>query len=82
MSEHRDDLVEPEGVNAASADATAEFEAPHDADVLSGGRPDRAPGVQPDEEERGEEMIGTPRTTPPDAGQPAGPPGQDSGSAE
>lgn len=41
MSEPRSNLIEPEGVNAGSADSTAEGETPH-GDVRSGGHPERA----------------------------------------
>jgi hypothetical protein len=79
MSEQRDDLVEPEGVNAGSADATAESE-PRTGDVLQGGRPEDAPR-RPDAVGGDEEMVGAAGTTPTDPSQVAAPPGQDSGSA-
>lgn len=44
------DLVEPEGVNAGSADVTAEAEgaaAPPHGDVLGGGAAERGPEQQP-----------------------------------
>jgi hypothetical protein len=82
VSEHRDDLVELEGVNAASADGAAESDPPPGLDARSGGQPEDAPDVEPDDEARGDEMVGTPRTLPEDPSQPAGPPGQDSGSAQ
>ena len=82
MSEHHEDLIEPEGVNAASAEGTREGTRPYGGDVVSGGRPQDAPPVPEDDEARGEEMVGTARTTPADPSQPAGPSGQDSGSAQ
>ncbi len=42
MGEHKQDLIEPEGVNAGSADSTAESGPAPDADVRSGGHPERA----------------------------------------
>ena len=82
VSEHRDDLVEPEGVNSSSADAVEEGTRAPEGDVLHGGRPQDAPAVPEDDEATGDEMVGTPRTFPQDPSQPGGPPGQDSGSAQ
>lgn len=41
MSARKPNLIEPEGVNAGSADSTAEGEVPH-GDVRGGGDPERA----------------------------------------
>lgn len=80
----RHDLVEPEGVNAESADGTAEGSTgtPEAGDVRAGGDPDAAPPARQDDEQRAEdEMVGPAGTDPADPGQFAAPPGHDSGSA-
>lgn len=41
MSARKPNLIQPEGVNAGSADSTAEGEPPH-GDVRAGGRPELA----------------------------------------
>lgn len=42
MTERKRDLIEPEGVNAGSADSTAEGGPAPDADVRAGGHVERA----------------------------------------
>jgi len=73
--EHKNDLVEPEGVNAASDRVGA----PHDeGDVVSGGRPEAAP----DEEELvdgSDDLVAAPEDDEREPSQPLGPSGQDSG---
>lgn len=41
MNARKPNLIEPEGVNAGSADSTAEGKVPH-GDVRGGGKPERA----------------------------------------
>ena len=53
MGEHKRDLIEPEGVNAGSADSTAEGESAPVEDVRSGGHVEWAD----DQAERSEENI-------------------------
>jgi hypothetical protein len=52
MSARKPNLIEPEGVNAGSADSTVEGEVPH-GDVRGGGEPDRAE----EQAERSEEDV-------------------------
>jgi hypothetical protein len=84
MSQHdaEPDLVEPEGVNAASEEATAETaDSPGGRHVRAGGRPEAAPPAeQHDQQSADDEMAGAPGTDPADPGQPEASPGQDSGS--
>jgi hypothetical protein len=82
MSERDHDLVEPEGVNAASDDAAAEGAGRKGADdVRSGGRPEAAPPVeQHDQQPADDEVAGAPGTDPSDPGQQQASPAQDSGS--
>lgn len=88
-----DDLVEPEGVDAGSAAATAESPStgstPPHGDVLTGDGP-HGTGPAPDgtsvphggpQDPVGGELVGAPDTDPQAPGQYAAPPGQDSGSA-
>ncbi len=74
-------LVEPEGVNAGSADAGRQPDG--DQDVRSGGSADSAPAEVPGDPSRpqtGEELLGSPDARPGSPGQYQGEPGQDTGS--
>ena len=57
MTAPKKDLVEPEGVNAGSADSTAEGPEPH-GDVRSGGHAERA--GQEDDRPEADEIVDAP----------------------
>jgi len=74
--EHKDDLVEPEGVNAASDRVGA----PHDeGDVVSGGRPEAAPDQDQELVDGSDDLVAAPEDDEREPSQPLGPSGQDSG---
>ena len=74
--EHKDDLVEPEGVNAASDRVGA----PHDeGDVVSGGRPEAAPNQEEELVDGSDDLVAAPEDDEREPSQPLGPSGQDSG---
>jgi hypothetical protein len=74
--EHKDDLVEPEGVNAASDRVGA----PHDeGDVVSGGRPEAAPNEEEELVDGSDDLVAAPEDDEREPSQPLGPSGQDSG---
>lgn len=74
--EHKDDLVEPEGVNAASDRVGA----PHDeGDVVSGGRPEAAPNQEEELVDGSDDLVAAPEEDEREPSQPQGPSGQDAG---
>ena len=74
--EHKDDLIEPEGVNAASDRVGA----PHDeGDVVSGGRPEAAPDEAQELVDGSDDLVAAPEDDEREPSQPLGPSGQDSG---
>ncbi len=78
-SAHSNDLVEGEGVNASSAEATEEsVQTPSSRDVLGGGNPQAAPTEPDTEDDR--DLTGTaPGTGPDEPDFEGGSSGQDSG---
>ena len=77
--EHRHDLVEPEGVNAAS-DRVVERSADADeGDVVSGGRPEDAPDAEEQATDASDDLVAAPEDAEGEPSQPHGPSGQDSG---
>ncbi len=77
--QHSGDLVEPEGVNAASD----RIGAPHnEGDVVGGGRPDQAPDPDQQPTDGAADLVAAPTDDEGEPSQPQGPSGQDSGLME
>ena len=74
--EHQDDLVEPEGVNAASDRVGTPTP---EGDVVSGGRPEAAPDTEEQATDGSGDLTAAPREAEPEPSQPHGTSGQDSG---
>jgi hypothetical protein len=74
--QHSGDLIEPEGVNAASDRVGT----PHpEGDVVSGGRPEAAPDPEPEAVDGADDLVAAPADAEREPSQPHGPSGQDSG---
>jgi hypothetical protein len=74
--EHQGDLIEPEGVNAASDRIGRPQE---EGDVVSGGRPQDAPDVEQEAVDATDDLVAAPEDTDREPGQPHGSSGQDAG---
>jgi hypothetical protein len=74
--EHSDDLVEPEGVNAASDRVGASHD---EGDVVSGGRPEAAPDDEQASVDGSADLVAAPEGDEREPSQPHGESGQDSG---